>query len=64
MNRKELIKCMETFTGCHFITRKQVAAFMGYKDPRSIDPFIKGLPRVGTNYFINDVATAISAAAR
>lgn len=64
MERRELIRSMEKYTGCGFITRNQVAGFMGKKDPHSIDKYIHGLPKVGQSYFIPDVATSLQEAVR
>ena len=59
MERKELINSMKNFTGAGFITRSQLAEFMGYKDPHYVDRYINGLQRINKRYFINDVATVL-----
>ena len=58
MNKQEVIRKIEQAYGA-FITRKEIATFMNYKDPRSIDPMLHELPKVNGKYFVNDVATAI-----
>lgn len=59
MNKTELIKDMKSYTGSGFITRSKLAGYMGKTNPRHIDKFLEGLDRVGKNYFIPDVASAI-----
>lgn len=63
MERKDLIYRMEKAAGAGFITRPQLAAFMGLKDPHSVDRYLKGVPKINRKlYFIPDVATNIMAA--
>lgn len=66
MNKTELTKSMQTFTGSSFITRLQLAKFMGYKRPASVDRYLYKLERIDKKYFIPDVAAELisSAAAR
>lgn len=60
MERREVIRTLERYSGCSFITRKQVAQFMGYKDAHSVDPMLVGIDRVGKGLmFIPDVADRI-----
>ena len=52
----------ETVFGApQFVTRKQVATFMGKKDPHQIDWALSGLERTadGKMYYIPDVVDAI-----
>ena len=52
----------ETVFGApQFVTRKQVASFMGKKDPHQIDWALAGLERTvdGKMYYIPDVVDAI-----
>lgn len=64
LNRKELIKHMETFSGGIFIKRKTLAQCMGRSDPHSVDRYLRDLPRVDKDlYFIPDVADSIIASA-
>ena len=55
LNQNELVKRL----GDPFTTRKRVADLMHYKDARYVDKFLRGLPRVGTRYFSEDVAERI-----
>lgn len=59
MNKRELVKDMQNFAGSGFITRKKFAEYMGKKEPYRIDKYLVGLDRVGTNYFIPDVADVL-----
>ena len=59
MNKRELTKDMQSFTGSGFITRTKLAEYFGKKNPRHIDKYLKGLDRVNKNYFIPDVVEAI-----
>lgn len=62
MERRELIYAMEKFAGASFLTRSELAKFLGYKDPHSVDKYIRGLPRLENRYFVNDIATVIQSA--
>lgn len=49
--KQKFINDLGTFT-----TRKRVAEYLGYKDPHSVDRFLRGLERVaGTRYMSADV---------
>lgn len=64
LNRKELVKQLESYSGGLFITRKKLAQCMGRKDPHSVDRYLRDLPRVDKDlYFIPDVADALIASA-
>lgn len=64
LNRKELVRQMESYSGGLFITRKKLAQCMGRKDPHSVDKYLRDLPRVDKElYFIPDVADALIASA-
>ncbi len=64
LNRREIIKQMESYSGGLFITRKKLAQCMGRKDPHSVDRYLRDLPRVDKDlYFIPDVADALIASA-
>ena len=56
MNRKELIKSMEHFCEAGFISKKQLAAYMGYKSVNSVTPYLDGLTKIDSRYFIPEVA--------
>lgn len=60
MERRELITELKDFTGASFITRQQLAKFMGYKNPHGVDKYLYGLESKGRGkYFVCDVATSI-----
>lgn len=59
MNKAELTKAMQVHTGCSFITRIQLAGFMGYKNPASVAKYLYPLERVDKKYFIPDVVEQI-----
>ena len=56
MTKKEIIDDLKRYTGSGFVTRKELAAYMGYRSVASVDAFIAGLPRIDKRYFIPDVA--------
>lgn len=56
MTKTELTKAMQGFAGSSFITRAQLANFMGYKNPVSVDRYLYSLERIDSKYFIPDVA--------
>ena len=61
MKNKDLKAEMIQFVGGgHFIIKKQLAAFMGYKDPNTCNKYLAKLEKVGRGYyFIPDVVEAI-----
>ena len=60
MNRSEMIKEMRITAGdAAFINRRDIAKYLGYKDPHSIDKLLTGLERIGSMYFIPDVVDSI-----
>lgn len=62
LNRKEVVKRLESFSGGVFITRKKLAEVLGRKNPHSVDKYLRDLPRVDKElYFIPDVADALIA---
>ena len=64
MTKTELTKAMQHHAGCSFITRSQLASFMGYKNPASVAKYLYPLERVDKRYFIPDVADEILREAR
>ena len=56
MNRKELIADMKQYCGAGFISKKQLAAYMGYKSINSVSPYLDGLNSIDRRYFIPEVA--------
>lgn len=59
MTKNELTKSMKDFTGCSFITRVQLATFMGYKNPASVAKILYPLQRFEKRYFIPDVVEEV-----
>lgn len=59
MNRQEIINDLQKHCGGFFITRGQLAKFMGKKDPHGIDFLLYGLERVEHSYYIRDIADSL-----
>lgn len=61
MNKTELKNELQKYVnGSGFIQKCQLAQFMGYKDPNTVNKYLAGLEKVGRGfYLINDVAEAI-----
>lgn len=61
MTKNELTADMRRHCGgSSFISRTELASFMGYSCPKRVDRFLDGLDRIaGTRYFIGDVASNI-----
>lgn len=60
MNKSELVKDMKSATGSGFITRIELARYMGFSCPKGVDKYLQPLQRVDDKrYFIGDVADAI-----
>lgn len=60
MIKKDWEKELRDYTGCPVVTRKQLAAVLGCKDPHNVARYLDGLQRLpGKKYFIPDVAAAI-----
>lgn len=60
MTRTELVRDMQRYVGAGVISRKELAAYLGYRDPHNVGKFIKNLvPITGKRYSILDVADAI-----
>lgn len=56
MNKRTLIADMKKSAGSSFITRSWLAEYLHLKDPKCVDRYIYGLPRLNSRYFIDDVA--------
>lgn len=57
MTKAELTADLKRHCGGSFITRTELAKYMGYASPKRVDRFLEGLERIcGTRYFIADVA--------
>lgn len=62
MTITELSNDMKKYCGgSSFITRKELAGFLGKRDPQFADQFLCGLSRIGKAYFIPDVAKQLKA---
>ena len=48
-------KAFEKACGGAFTTRKRVADALGYKDPHSVDKYLRGLTKYGGRYFTEEV---------
>ena len=60
MNAKKIETDIKQFVGGGFITRQQLARYMGRRDPHSVDRYLVDLERVnGKYYFIPDVAETL-----
>lgn len=59
MERKELIKQMKDFANAGFISKKQLAAFMGYKSVNSVGQYLANITKIDNRYFIPEVADAL-----
>lgn len=61
MTKTELTADLRKFLGgSGFITRRQTADYFGVSEPRVIDKYLHGLPRISDKYyFISDVAENI-----
>lgn len=62
MNRQEIINDLQKHCGGFFITRGQLAKFMGKKDPHGVDYILSGLDRLERKYYyIRDIADSLIA---
>lgn len=61
MEKRELVRDMKSYCdGGSFITKSKLAGYMGIKDARNVNAYLRGLERVrGKYYFIADVATRL-----
>lgn len=60
MTRAELIKDMKSATGSSFITVTELCKYLGLSNNTRVKAeYLADLDRVGTHYFIPDVAGAI-----
>lgn len=60
MTRAKIETALRTQTSGEFINRAEVTRALGYKDPHSVDKYLKGLGRIGNRYLISDVAERIA----
>ena len=59
MIRADIERALRSQTTGDFVSRNEIAKAMGYRDPHSVDKFIKGLGRIGNRYLIREVAERI-----
>lgn len=59
MVKADIEKALRSQTSSDFVNRAEVTRALGYKDPHSVDKFLRGLPRIGNRYFVGDVAGRI-----
>ena len=59
MTKSEITTDLKRYCGSSFITRSELAKYMGYACPKRVDKFLQGLERIGTRYFINDIVENI-----
>lgn len=62
MTKTELARSMEAYVGGSFITRDELAKYMGYKAPKTVSKYLVGLEQIGKRYFVPDVADVLIAA--
>ena len=53
------LQMREFVGGANHINRKELAAFMGYRDPKSVDRYLDPLRKTGNRYLIEDVTEEI-----
>ena len=59
MIRADIETSLRKQSSSDFVNRSEVAKALGYKDPHSVDKYLRGLPRIGNRYFVGDVAGRI-----
>ena len=60
MTHIEIERDMKMMVGGSFISKKELATYMGYKKVDSVEKFLAGLERVNKKYFVPEVARRIS----
>ena len=60
MLKADIEKALRSQTSSDFVNRAEVTRALGYKDPHSVDKYLKGLGRIGNRYLISDVAERIA----
>lgn len=56
MTYEELVKDMKNTMGSSFLSRKQFADYMGYKDPHGVDKVLATCQKFGSKYHVIDLA--------
>lgn len=64
MLKTDVERALRNHSGREFVSRKEIAETIGYKDAHGVDKYVKGLPRIGNRYYIGDVAERIIEVAR
>lgn len=61
MTKFQLIEQLQAHTGgVPFITRAELTRFLGFSNPRSVQPYLEGLDAVrGRLYYVPDVAARL-----
>lgn len=59
MTKSEVIKEMSEFFGAKWVTKKELARYMGYKNHKSVAKYTEGCTRMGNKFHINEVAEKI-----
>lgn len=60
MIRSQLVKTLRQQSGSYgAITKRQLMAFLGYKDRHSVDKYLVNVDRLGAGYSIEDLADRI-----
>lgn len=59
MTANEIERDMKKFIGCSFITKRELATYLGYKKTDSIENVVKGLKQFNKKYFVPEVAERI-----
>lgn len=61
MIRSDIEKALRNQTSGDFVTRQEVARALGYRDPHSVDKYLKGLGKIGSKYLVSEVAERLEA---
>ena len=56
MIRADIERALRSQTSGDFVSRAEVARALGYKDPHSVDRYLKDLTSIGKRYLIREVA--------
>ncbi len=60
MTKSDVVKALRRTSGSEFISRKELASALGYRDSHSVDKYLVGLAKVGRRYYIEDVAERVT----
>ena len=59
MIKADIERALRSQTSGDFVNRAEVARALGYKDPHSVDKYLKDLTSIGKRYLIREVAERI-----